>query len=294
MFLSSIISLGMKQLHVAITGANGQLGMALQKALVGCKVVALVRPAGDITNRPTIQQALEQAQPDVVINCAAYTNVDGAAKDPSAAYLVNGHGAQNVALACHAIGADLVHVSTNEVFAGDCPAGYDEWDTVKPSNPYGNSKAAGEFHVRSVLPNHYIVRTAWLYAPDGRNFIHTILRVARTKGQLRVVTDEIGNPTYAKDVATAIAQLITTKQYGTYHFVNSGVCSRWAFANEILRLANLDHVSNKPILGNEFKRASTPPKFATLNNNAGAALGLTLRPWQEALADCLKSMNYEG
>lgn len=289
--LSSIIPLDMKELCVAITGANGQLGRALQVALAKYKVVALSRPGTDITDRTTLQQTLQQAQPDVVINCAAYTNVDGAAKDPALAYQVNGFGAHNVALACRAVGADLVHVSTNEVFAGDCPAGYNEWDTPNPINPYGNSKAAGEFHVRTTLPNHYIVRTAWLYAPAGRNFIHTILRVARNHGQLSVVTDEVGNPTSSKDVAEAITQLITTQQYGTYHFVNSGTCSRWAFANEILRLAGLGHVPNKPILGRQFQRASAPPKYAALNNNAGAALGICLRPWQDALTDCLESMS---
>lgn len=160
-------------------------------------------------------------------------------------------------------------------------------DAPAPRNPYGRSKAAAEAHVRALLGRAYIVRTAWLYAPGGRNFIHAILRRARETGTVRVVTDEVGNPTYAPDLAAAIAQLIATRQYGTYHFVNSGACSRWAFANEILRQAGVA-ATNVPILSSAYPRASTPPPFAALHNRAGAALGITLRPWPEALADYLR------
>jgi dTDP-4-dehydrorhamnose reductase len=201
---------------------------------------------------------------------------------------VNALGTQNVALACLESGAALVHISTNEVFAGDEPDGYEEWMPLAPRNPYGRSKAAAEAHVRALLSRAYIVRTAWLYAHGGRNFIHAILRRARETGQVRVVTDEVGNPTYATDLATAIAQLIATGQYGTYHFVNSGACSRWAFANEILRQAGVT-ATNVPILSSAYPRASSPPPFAALHNRTGAALGITLRPWQEALADYLAS-----
>lgn len=156
-----------------------------------------------------------------------------------------------------------------------------------PPNPYGRSKAAGEFHVRRLLHNAYIVRIAWAYAPGGHNFVHAIIRNAREKGAIRVVTDEIGNPTSMADVAGAIAQLINTRAYGIYHFVNQGSCSRWAFANEILRLCGLEHVPNTPILSSEFRRPSTPPPYGALHNIAGAAIGIHMRPWQEALADFL-------
>ena len=181
-----------------------------------------------------------------------------------------------------------MHISTNEVFAGDEPGGYEEWMPHAPRNPYGRSKAAAEAHVRALLSRAYIVRTAWLYAPGGRNFIHAILRRARETGEVRVVTDEVGNPTYVADLADAIGRLIETGQYGVYHFVNSGACSRWAFANEILRQAGVA-ARNVPILSSAYPRASTPPPFAALHNRAGAALGITLRPWAEALADYLRS-----
>jgi dTDP-4-dehydrorhamnose reductase len=161
---------------------------------------------------------------------------------------------------------------------------------LNPRNAYGRSKAAAEGHVGNLLRRSFIVRTSWLYSPGGRNFIHAILKRARETGQLRVVADEIASPTYAHDLAIALAKLITTTQYGSYHFTNSGVCSRWEFANEILRQAGLAHITNTPILSSDFQRASSPPPFGVLHNVAGAAVGITLRPWQEALADCLRQI----
>ncbi len=277
-------------MHILITGGNGQLGQALQTVLVEDEVTAVDRDDLDISDKAQLFAVIEQAKPDIVINCAAYTNVDGCVSDPELAYCVNGFGPQNLALACQAQDIPLVQVSTNEVFDGRDTEPYAEWTPPSPPNAYGRSKAAGEFNVRSIWGKSYIVRTAWLYSPTGRNFIHAILRRARNSGKIRVVTDEIGNPTYTHDLALAISQLIRTGQYGTYHFVNQGACSRWEFANEICRLAGLDHVQNDPILGSEFKRASTPPPYGQLANIAGGAIGITLRPWQEALAECLDQM----
>ncbi|MCB8967656.1 MAG: dTDP-4-dehydrorhamnose reductase [Ardenticatenaceae bacterium] len=271
-------------MKVLLTGDRGQLGTALRATLTDHDVTGFDLPEVDITVKEALFTAVSAAKPDVIIHCAAYTNVDGCAKDPALAYRANGLGTQNVALACLEFGAEMVHVSTNEVFAGDRPDGYEEWMTMNPVNAYGRSKAAAEFHVRNILPRHYITRTAWLYAPGGRNFIHAILNRARDTGQVRVVVDEVGNPTYANDLAQAIAQLIETHQYGTYHFVNSGATSRWEFANEILRQAGLETIVNTPILSKEFKRASTPPPYAALHNIAGQAIGITLRSWQAALA----------
>ncbi len=259
-------------MRILITGAGGQLGLALQRTLTGHTLTPVDLPAVDVTDRASLAAIFAAATPELVIHCAAYTDVDGCARNPELAHRVNAFGTQNVALACRAAGAALVHISTNEVFAGDEPGGYEEWLPPAPRNPYGRSKAAAEAHVRALLSRAYIVRTAWLYAPGGRNFIHAILRRARETGEVRVVTDEVGNPTYAADLAEAIARLIETGQYGIYHFVNSGACSRWAFANEILRRAGVA-ARNVPILSSAYPRASTPPPFAALHNPAGAAKG---------------------
>jgi dTDP-4-dehydrorhamnose reductase len=278
-------------MKILITGAQGQLGKALQQTLTGHRLTAYGRQDLDITNKESVESAVQAAQPDLVIHCAAWTDVDGCARDPDRAYRVNALGTQNVALACQAAGAEMLHISTNEVFSGTNPGGYVEWMAHSPANPYGRSKAAAEHHVQNLLNNYYIVRTAWLYAPDGRNFIHAILNRARTTGKLQVVADEIGSPTYVKDLAEAIAILIDSRQYGIYHFTNAGACSRWAFAQEILRLSCLEEVSNTPILGRAFKRPSNPPRFGILHNINGTALGITLRPWQESLAEMLAELN---
>ncbi len=275
-------------MRIFITGGKGQLGTALQQQLKEHEVTAVDLPELDITNREALFTAVSRTSPDLIIHCAAYTNVDGCAKDPALAYRVNGMGTQNVALAALEFNAEMVHISTNEVFAGDRPDGYEEWMSLGPINPYARSKAAAETHVRHILNRSYIVRTAWVFAPGGRNFIHAILERAHSTGQLQVVTDEVANPTYVNDLAAAIEKLIHTRQYGIYHFTNAGSCSRWEFADEILRLAGLTDVTNEPILSKVYKRPSTPPPYAAMHNIAGAAIGITLRPWQEALAEYMK------
>jgi len=242
-------------------------------------------PGVDITSRSQVEKLLSDGEAELVINCAAFTNVDACVEHYESAYMANAIGPMNLALECKRRGMAMLQVSTNEVFDGTRRSGYEEWMQVGPANRYGMSKAAGEFNVRSVLPEHFIVRTAWLFSPSGSNFIHAILGKARTDGSLRVVDDEIGNPTYVADLAEAIGRLIRTGQYGTYHMVGSGACSRWEFANEILRAAGLEGVRNEPIPSSEFKRLSTPPRFAELHNLNGAAIGIELRPWQEALRE---------
>jgi dTDP-4-dehydrorhamnose reductase len=272
-------------MRVLITGSSGQLGITLQSELVA-QVLALVDlPEVDISNREQIFSIFDSFEPDVIIHCAAFTDVDGCVSNPALAYQVNSLGTQNVALACYRSGAAMVHLSTNEVFSGNRPEGYEEWMLPNPQNTYGRTKAASEYHVRSILQRHYIVRTAWLYAPGGRNFIHAILRQAQQGKRLRIVTDEIGNPTNAKDLAKAIVKLISTEQYGTYHLVNEGACSRFEFAQEVLQLGSDKNSGIVPILSSEFRRASTPPPYGALKNICGSSIGIKLRPWRVALAE---------
>lgn len=275
-------------MRILITGADGQLGTALTKALSAHELSGVDLPDFDICNKQNVAAKLDEFRPNVVINSAAYTNVDGCAKDPALAFRVNGLGPGVIAAECARRDIELVHISSNEVFAGNRPKGYYEWDLTGPVNPYGESKAAGEFNVRSLNPKHYIVRFSWLFAAGGKNFIHAILRFANERGALTVVTDEVAAPTYAKDVAAAIAQLIDTQQYGTYHLANAGACSRWDFANHILHAAGLGNVPNKPILSSEFKRLSTPPLYCALNNTMAASLGIEMRSWQDAVTEFIE------
>jgi dTDP-4-dehydrorhamnose reductase len=196
-----------------------------------------------------------------------------------------------VALACAAGDAAMLYVSTNEAFDGTATEPYREWDPPRPINAYARSKMAGEWFVRHLLTRFYIARTAWLYAPGGRNFSNPsrIIQVADERGALKVVTDEVANPTYALDLAVAIAALIQTDAYGVYHLVNEGYCSRYDYVRETLRLSGREHVPVEPISLDDFQRDSTPPRFAPLANTAAAALGITLRPWQEALKEYLET-----
>jgi dTDP-4-dehydrorhamnose reductase len=273
-----------------ITGIRGQLGQALQETLTDHELTGVDLPECDITARSSIEAAIAEAAPDMVIHCAAMTDVDGCARHPQTAYRVNGLGTQNVALACQASGAAMLYVSTNEVFDGAADRPYLEFDAPNPINPYARSKLAGEWYTRHLLAHFYIVRTAWLYAPGGRNFSnpHRVVQLADERGRLQVVTDEVGSPTYVVDLAQAIGQLIVSGQYGVYHFVNEGHCSRFDFAREIMRLTGRSAVPVEPTTRAAFQRDSTPPPYAPLANIAGAAIGIRLRPWQEALAEFLK------
>jgi dTDP-4-dehydrorhamnose reductase len=278
-------------MRIFITGNKGQLGRVLQDVLVGHTLAGCDLPELDITNREAIGAAITKFAPDVVLHAAAWTDVDGCARDPDKAYLANGIGTQNVALACVACDASLVYVSTNEVFDGTATQPYREWDALNPINPYARSKAAGEWFTQNLLTRFYIVRTAWVFAPGGRNFStpSRIIQVADDRGALKVVTDEVGNPTYAPDLAAGIAALIKAGAYGIYHLTNAGYTSRYDYVREVLRLAGREHIPVEPISLDDFQRPSIPPRFAPLANMAAAALGITLRPWQEAVEEFLQA-----
>jgi dTDP-4-dehydrorhamnose reductase len=217
------------------------------------------------------------------------TNVDGCARDPDRAFNINAFGTQNVAHACLRCNAEMVYISSNEVFDGRLDRPYREDDQPAPINPYGSSKRAGEQMAAHYLKaGLYIVRTAWLYG-GGYMFPEKIMAAADKHGELKVVTDEISNPTYTLDLAEAIAHLVQTHAYGVYHFTNSGYCSRFEFAQEILRLSGREHIPIHPISRAEYQRASVTPPFTPLANIRGAELGIELRPWQEALAEYLKN-----
>ena len=276
-------------MRVFITGSKGQLGQALQRQFTRDAVLPVDLPECDITDRACVTQVIGEFRPDVVIHAAAMTNVDGCARDPDAAYRINALGTQNVALACQQVGSVMLYISTNEVFDGTQTEPYLEFDTPHPINAYARSKLAGETIVRDLLTRFYIVRTAWLYGKGGNHFVRKVIRRADELGRLRYVTDEVGSPTYAEDVARGIRQLVQTGVYGVYHFVNDGVASRFDFVREILRLSGRGHIPVEPITLADYPRPSTPPPYTPLRNFCGQAVGITFRPWQAALAEYLAS-----
>jgi len=273
-------------MQVLVTGADGRLGNRLVETLAarGHSVAGYDLSGMDITDWAAVEAAFDQAAPEVVVHCAAMTAVDRCAEEPDLALAVNGLGTQNIAQACQRVGATLAYISTNEVFDGRSNRAYLEYDRPTPINSYAYSKWVGEQVVRDLVARHMIVRTAWLYAHGGTNFVHAILRAAREGRPLRVVTNEVSSPTYAEDLANALAQLVERGRFGIYHLVNEGQVSRYGFARHVLDLAGYAETPVTPIALAEYPRASRPPEYAPLRNVAAARLGIRLRPWQEAAA----------
>jgi len=272
-------------MHILIIGARGQLGKALCDAYrlqPTYTVSQWARPMHDITS-PAITTAIAELRPDVVINAAAWTNVDAAETDPMAAFAANALGPKYLAEGCDRCGAMLVHVSTNEVFAGDDGLSYYEYDQPQPRSIYARSKLAGELATQQQLDRLFVVRTAWLFGAGGNNFPRKIVEAADRFGALRVVADERGNPCYAPDVADAIIDLIATERFGTYHLINEGSASRFEFAQAILHARQRGQIPLTPISHTEWSRSADSPRHAVLINQAASALGVCLRPWQEAL-----------
>ncbi len=271
-------------MRIAIIGSKGQLGTVLQRRLARETLLPLDLPELDITNAAQLRAALAAFRPELVVHTAAMTNVDQCETEADTAYRVNALGTQNVALACQYCGAAMLYVSTGYIFDGTKGAPYLEYDPPSPLSVYARSKLAGEWATQALLQRFYIVRIDRLFAPGTRNFVETVLRLARERGALTMVTDEVGSPTYAPDLADALARLIPSELYGIYHFTNSGTCSRYEWARETLRLAGLAHIPVTP--SQNYVRPAPVPKQLELRNFCGAAqLGITLRPWQEALAD---------
>lgn len=268
-------------MRLVITGSGGQLGRSLQELLKGDELLLVDLPEYDVT-QPDIIGAIERFRPHVVIHTAAMTDVDGCELNPEGAYSVNALGTRNVAVACQRCDAPLLYVSTDYVFDGTKVGPYLEFDEPNPINVYGRSKLGGEFLVRDLLSRFYIVRTAWLYARGGENFVSKIVELADQSEELSVVTNEVGSPTYAPDLAQAILRLIEHPLYGIYHLVNEGSCSRYEFARRILQLAGKSGFPLRPV--QTYARAARAPANAALRNFCAATqLGIRLRSWEEAL-----------
>lgn len=243
----------------------------------------------DIVDTGSVFAAFEKHKPELVIHCAAMTDVDGCERDPDMAFRVNALGTWNLACACAASDAAIAYVSTDYVFDGEKGEPYTEFDRTNPTSAYGASKLGGEQAVIELCLKHYIVRTSWVFAPHGKNFAITMLRASETNKELKVVADQVGSPTYAKDLAGFLASLAGSPLYGIYHYTNSGSCSWHEFAKTIIDMAGRTDVNVVPIRTEDWPTPTRRPKYSVLRHYRLELLGRdTARPWQEATAEFVK------
>lgn len=239
----------------------------------------------DITDKDHVIEFICENKPDIVINSAAYTNVDGCEENQETAYNINGEGVRNLALGCSEIDCPLVHISTDYVFNGENTRPWVEDDEIGPISVYGKSKFKGEEAILEILDKFFIVRTAWLYGINGGNFPKTMLELAKNHSEITVVYDEVGTPTYTPDLAGAISELIETDYYGIYHITNSGSCSWCEFARYIFEVADVD-VNVIPVTASEFARPAPRPHYSVLENKNWVDNGFKpLRSYKEAIKE---------
>jgi dTDP-4-dehydrorhamnose reductase len=272
-----------------ITGANGMLGRDLQSVLDDREVTALGRTDLDVTDAAAVAAAV--GGHDVVVNCAAYTKVDDAETHEDAAYAVNATGAGNLAAAAARVGARIVQVSTDYVFAGRATTPYAEDTPRDPISAYGRTKAAGEELVLERNPGGaYVVRTAWLYGAHGPNFAKTMMSLAASRDTWSVVDDQLGQPTWTADLASQIVALLEADAPpGVYHGTNSGSATWFEFARAVLEESGLDPERITPTDSSAFVRPAPRPAFSVLGHDAWAAAGLAeMRPWRDALTDAVR------
>jgi dTDP-4-dehydrorhamnose reductase len=272
---------------VVVTGAAGMLGTALLSCVpAGCRAIGVDLPDGDITAVEGARAALAPHRPDAVIHCAAYTDVDGCTRNPELAFSVNAHGTRNVAAVCHELGAFTLALSTDYVFDGAKGAPYTESDVPNPLNPYGESKLQGELWAAAAHDRLLIVRTQWLYGPNGKNFPRTIARLGRERGAVKVVADEYGSPTYTHDLARRLWELVALQPTGIVHCANEGICTWADLARVVLDAAGLGQVPIEPISWRDWPSPTTRPQYSPLASARLAQLGLgALRRWQDAATE---------
>ncbi len=305
-------------MKVVVTGASGQLGMDLCKALKNEEVVPLAHADIEIADLDSVRTACTRHKPDVIINTAAYVRVDDCETFPDKAFRINALGARNVAVVAQELGARLVHISTDYVFSGDRQGfkpnnpviaspvaprsnligpGYTEFDTPVPVSTYGRSKLAGEEFVRHLCTRHFIIRSSGLFgiagsSGKGGNFVETMLRLGKERDEVRVVDDQIFSPTYTPDLANKVSQLIGTGCYGIFHITNSGACSWYEFTAEIIRLSGL-RARVVPITSDQYPQKAKRPPYSVLDNYHLKLLGMAeMRSWQEGLREYLAARGH--
>lgn len=283
---------------VLLIGRSGQLGYEIGKLIEENNnfYLSFINSKDlDITDKKNVLKNITELNPQIIINCAAYTNVDKAEEDYEKAFQVNALGPRNLAIAAEAVGAKLIHISTDYVFDGNGvivngeKAPYREYDIPNPINVYGRTKLLGEAYVREFCSKYFIIRTSWLYGENGNNFVKTIIKTAREKGKLQVVNDQIGNPTNAEDLAEHIYKIAFTDEYGIYHCTGNGICSWYDFACKIVQYAGIN-CDIEPVSSEKYVTKAKRPSYSCLDNMMlRNTSGDTMRNWEEALCDFIKN-----
>ncbi len=294
-------------MNLLITGANGMLATQIRKDIenkkthlgniseniLNAKVFYTDVNELDITDYDKTKTYIKENNINTIINCAAFTNVDGCETNQAAAFKVNALGARNLALAAQEVNAKLIQVSTDYVFSGQGSTPFSEYDVALPYSVYGKTKLAGEEFIKQYCKRSIIVRTAWLYGYYGPNFVKTIIKAAKQRGSLKVVNDQIGNPTNSADLSHHILKLVNSEEYGVYHCTNNEECSWYDFACMIVKLANVK-ADVAPCLSDEYKSPTKRPEYSSLENMMlKLTVGDEMRPWQEALESFFERMPQE-
>ncbi len=284
-------------MKVLITGAKGQLGKQitnilrngqseigkLPKEYENVEIIGVDVDVLDITDINAVRSYLTDVKPEIIINCAAYTNVDACESNEDLAFKINALGPRNLAIISNEVNAKVVHVSTDYVFSGEGTVPFKEYDETIPVSVYGKTKLAGEKFVREIADKYYIIRTAWLYGYEGSNFVYTIIKAGKEKGYLTVVDDQRGNPTNAEDLAHHMLKVAVTEEYGTYHCTGTGECSWYDFASKIIEFSNID-CKVDPVTSNDYVRAAKRPSYSSLDNMMlRVTVGDEMRNWEDAL-----------
>ena len=286
----------MNKKNILITGANGQLGREMRKVLEGDIFVNAIYTDVDeldITDAAAIEACVVSNRVDYIVNCAAFTAVDAAESSVELCTKLNVEAPTPLAQAAHKHGARLIHISTDYVFDGSNCRPYREDDPVCPTSVYGSTKAAGERHVMDVAPESIIIRTAWLYSPHGKNFVKTMLELGSSRETLRVVSDQVGTPTHALDLASVIMSLINCEMWhpGIYHFSNEGAISWYDFTMAILRLAGITTCHVLPCMTKDYPTAATRPHYSVLDKSKiKNTLGIEIPYWEESLEQCISTL----
>lgn len=277
-------------LKVWIVGSNGQIGTALNELIdtMELEVLNTDKDELDVTDTDEVLTYGEINRPDVIINCAAITDTKVCEENPELAYRVNALGARNLSIVARKVGAKVVQLSTDDVFDGMKKVPYTEFDDTNPITVYGRSKRAGENYVKEFTHKHFVIRSNWVYGKGESNFVAKLLKKADEKDSIAIAADQFGSPTSAVELAKVILDLIKTNEYGTYHITCSGVCSRYEFAREVLKLAGKD-VELKPVTTSESELSAVRPTYAVLDNFILRIIDMYEMPdWKAALEEYFK------